>query len=54
MNAQGTDRLRSIYAEFEALDSLSILCREFKSDIQVMRIFTLIRRSRILICSAGI
>ncbi|KAI9566965.1 Cullin family-domain-containing protein [Boletus coccyginus] len=34
MNAQGTDLLRSIYAEFEALDSLGILCREFKSHIQ--------------------
>ncbi|KAF9229789.1 Cullin-domain-containing protein [Gyrodon lividus] len=34
MNAQGTDRLGSIYTEFEALDSLSILCREFKSYVQ--------------------
>ncbi|KAF8139806.1 Cullin-4B [Boletus edulis] len=34
MNAQVTDQLRSMYSEFEALDRLSILCREFKSFIQ--------------------
>lgn len=54
MNAQGMDRLRAIYTEFEALDSLSILCREFKSYIQVMRAFTFIRPLRNLIMSAGV
>jgi len=34
MNEQSTDKLRAMYAEFEALDSLSILCKEFKSYIQ--------------------
>ncbi|KAF9242330.1 Cullin family-domain-containing protein [Melanogaster broomeanus] len=34
MNAQGLDRLSSIYTEFEALASLDILCREFKSYVQ--------------------
>ncbi|KIJ58771.1 hypothetical protein HYDPIDRAFT_141311 [Hydnomerulius pinastri MD-312] len=34
MNAQGTDRLSSIYSEFEAVNGLSILCREFKAYVQ--------------------
>lgn len=49
MNAQGTDQLRAMYAEFGALDSLSILCKEFKNYIQVMRTLTFIRHSRVLI-----
>ncbi|KAG9310285.1 Cullin-4B [Chiua virens] len=34
MDARDTEQLRAIYVGFEALDSLVILCREFKSDIQ--------------------
>ncbi|KAF8845530.1 Cullin-domain-containing protein [Paxillus ammoniavirescens] len=34
MDARVTDPLSAIYAEFEALDGLSVLCREFKSHVQ--------------------
>ena len=54
MNARGTDQLRSMYAEFEALDSTGILCREFKLYIQVMRTCTLIRRLRALTSLTGV